>query len=241
MNIAYAPQSKYWNLNIPHPNQNPKRKLKESLWQFPLLGETASRREERSPICMHGPLWRRTGRFRVLPVLQLLLHIASCCCTQYTHSRVVAAARTRSAALLRPWEDSSLGWWPRPRSGTERLGGAPWVYCARACSTTKCQSDVNRLRPILELSDKIFPRPTKDVSPFPGQFEIEAWCDFAMSCQSMSHIYICELLVIYTTWHETAWAPNSSGHFQSRAGPSLVLGWRQYSQADLLSLRSAKD
>ena len=130
-------------------------------------------------------------------------------------SRVVAAAHTRSAALLRPWEDSSLGWWPRPRSGTERVGGAPVgllracsttkckykvhssnykmhsakykvqsakykvqrapVGCARACSTsTKYQSDVNRPRPILELSDKIFPRPTKDVSPFPGQFEIEA-------------------------------------------------------------------
>ena len=58
------------------------------------------------------------------------------------HSRVVAAAHTRSAALLRPWEDSSLGWWPRPRSGTERLG-AP-VGLLRACSTsTKCKYKVH--------------------------------------------------------------------------------------------------
>ena len=52
------------------------------------------------------------------------------------HSRVVAAAHTRSAALLRPWEDSSLGWWPRPRSGTERVGGAP-VGLLRACLSAR--------------------------------------------------------------------------------------------------------
>ena len=46
-------------------------------------------------------------------------------------SRVVAAAHTRSAALLRPWEDSSLGWWPRPRSGTERLGAPVGLLRAR--------------------------------------------------------------------------------------------------------------
>ena len=51
-------------------------------------------------------------------------------------SRVVAAAHTRSAALLRPWEDSSLGWWPRPRSGTERVGGAP-VGLLRACLSAR--------------------------------------------------------------------------------------------------------
>ena len=237
MKVSYAPQSKYSNVNIPHPNQNPKRKLKESLSQFHWNGETASRREEGSPICMHGPLWRRTGRFRVLPVL-LLLHIASCCCTQYTAElrllHTLGQQRCFDPGRTRAWVGGQGQ--DRARRGSEE---PPWVYCARACSTTKCQSDVNRPRPILELSDKIFPRPTKGFFPFPGQFEIEAWCDFAMSCQSMSHI--CELLVFYTAWHETAWAPNSSGQFQSRAGPSLVLGWRQYSQADLLSLRSAKD
>ena len=139
---------------------------------------------------MHGPLWRRTGRFRVLPVL-LLLHIASCCCTQYTAElwllHTLGQQRCFDPGRTRAWVGGQGR--DRARRGSEE---PPWVY--RACSSTKCQSDVNRPRPILELSDKIFPRPTKDVFPFPSQFEIEAWCDFAMSCQSMSHMWTSSLL-----------------------------------------------
>ena len=68
-----------------------------------------------------------------------------CCCTLHRaaarntqQQSCGAAAHTRSAALLRPWEDSSLGWWPRPRSGTERVGGAP-VGLLRACLLDKHQ------------------------------------------------------------------------------------------------------
>ena len=140
---------------------------------------------------MHGPLWRRTSWFRVLPVL-LLLHIARCCCTRYTAElwllHTLGQQRCFDPGRTRAWVGGQGQ--DRARRGSEE---PPWVY--RACSTsTKCQSDVNRPRPIHELSDKIFPRPTKDIFPFSSQVEIEASCDFAMSCQSMSHMWTSSLL-----------------------------------------------
>ena len=185
---------------------------------------------------MHGPLWRRTGRFRVLPVL-LLLHIASCCCTQYTaelwllHGLSVSSVASTLGGLepgLVAKAKIGHGEGRRsPRGSTARARQAPSanLMLTGRDQSTSCQT-----------------KSSQDQQKTSFHFQVKSKLRHHVT--SLCHVnrcLTCELLVFYTAWHKTAWAAKPSGQFQSRAGPSLVLGWRQYSQADLLSLRSAKD
>ena len=185
---------------------------------------------------MHGPLWRRTGRFRVLPVL-LLLHIARCCCTRYTAElwllHTLGQQRCFDPGRTRAWVGGQGQDRRSPRGSTARVSArqapsANLMLTGRDQSSscqTKSSQDQQKTSLHFQVNSKL-------------RHDVTSLCHVN---RCLTYIYVCELLVFYTAWHKKAWAAKPSGQFQSRAGPSPVLGWRQYSQADLLSLRSAKD
>ena len=111
------------------------------------------------------------------------------------HSRVVAAAHTRSAALLRPWEDSSLGWWPRPRSGTERLGAPVGLLRARQAPSA------NLMLTGRDQSSSCQTKSSQDQQKTSLHFQVNS--KLRHDVTSLCHVnrcltYICELLVFYT-------------------------------------------
>ena len=206
--ISKASQSKCSNIDIPHSNQSPKRKLKESLWQFPLFGETASRREEGSPICMHGPLWRRTGRFRVLPVL-LLLHIASCCCTQYTAELWTCCTDSVSSVA------STLGGLEPGLVAKAKIGHGEGRRSPRGSTArvlARQAPSANLMLTGWDQSSSCQTKSSQDQQKTSFHFQVNS--KLRHDVTSLCHVnrcltYICELLVFYTAWHETAFHENS--------------------------------